>query len=168
MASFRILRRDLVHSLLTLNMPEPAIGTMLLLISTKLKNVEVEHNARESGNSGYSVFDLVRLTYNNILNYSAWPLRIVSQLGLASSSLGIVLTVYFLWRSRTVTVSGWSTIVVLITFFSGLILFTLGIIGEYLVRIIKAVNHYPQFLIKQTIGISNRASSSVGKEILKC
>jgi dolichol-phosphate mannosyltransferase/undecaprenyl-phosphate 4-deoxy-4-formamido-L-arabinose transferase len=153
MSSFRLLRRSLVDRILDLRMPEPAISPMLLLTANRLKNVEVHHDARRVGRSGYSLAKLRRLTYNNILNFSSLPLQLVSQLGLFSALVSVVLLGYFLWRAQFVTVSGWTSIVVLITFFSGVILFALGIIGEYLVRIIKATNGYPQYLVAAARGV---------------
>jgi dolichol-phosphate mannosyltransferase/undecaprenyl-phosphate 4-deoxy-4-formamido-L-arabinose transferase len=154
MSSFRILRRTLVLSLLSLQVPNPTIGSMLLLVSTRIQNLPIEHQPRSSGRSGYNLLKLLRLMYNNILNYSALPLQIVSYVGVLCVALSLILLLYFLWQAPSVMVSGWSTLVVLITFFSGFILFSLGLIGEYLVRIIKVINHYPIYLIAKTKGFS--------------
>jgi polyisoprenyl-phosphate glycosyltransferase len=152
MASFRILRNRIVTNLVELNIAEPAIGTMLLLLTKRLKNIEVRHDQRANGGSSYSFAKLVNLSINNILNYSALPLQIVSRLGIFFAFSSLMLTIYYLIRSQYVQVSGWSSIVVLITFFSGLILFSLGIIGEYLIRILKAVNAYPLYIISASEG----------------
>jgi glycosyltransferase involved in cell wall biosynthesis len=155
MSSFRILRRRLVNNLLRLKTAEPAIGTMLFIITRRVKNVTVRHEKRQYGRSGYNLAKMFRVTYNSIFNYSALPLQVVSQMGLVFAFSSLALTVYFLIRSREVTVSGWVSTVVLVTFFSGIILFTLGIIGEYLVRIIKAVNEYPPYLVAYSEGVED-------------
>ena len=146
MSSFRIMTRELANDLISLRIPEPAIGTMILVLTKNIENINVIHNPRAQGRSGYSFAKLLNLTYNNILSYSSLPLKIVSQIGLLSSFMSMILAVYFLIRSRYVTVSGWVSTVVLISFFSGLILFSLGIIGEYLIRILMSVYDYPQYL----------------------
>jgi len=152
MASFRILKKNLAQDLISLHIPEPAIGTMILLLTTKIGNVWVQHDLRPQKKSGYSFAKLLKLTYNNIISYSSLPLKFVSQIGLFSSFVSMVLAVYFLIRARYVTVSGWISIVVLISFFSGLILFSLGIIGEYLIRILTSVHNYPQYLVSEMKG----------------
>ncbi len=160
MSSFRIFRRDTTRHILNLRIPEPAIGTMLFLVTKRVRNVEVNHAERSSGRSGYSILKVLRLTFNSIINYSSLPLQIVSQIGLISALVSLALTVYYLIKSRTVSVSGWSSIVVLVTFFSGLVLLTLGIIGEYLIRILKAVNVYPQYLVACSRGVEEDEKST--------
>ncbi len=58
---------------------------------------------------------------------------------------GYYLTLFFMGR---ITVPGWITLVLLVLFFSGAVMFSLGIIGEYLLRIIQEVNQAPQYLIR--------------------
>ena len=58
---------------------------------------------------------------------------------------GYYLTLFFMGR---ITVPGWITLVLLVLFFSGAIMFSLGIIGEYLLRITQEVYHAPQYLIR--------------------
>lgn len=155
MSSFRIMTQELASDLISLRIPEPAIGTMILVLTKNIGNIDVTHNPRAQGRSGYSFAKLLNLTYNNILSYSSLPLKIVSQIGLLSSFMSMILAVYFLIRSRYVTVSGWVSTVVLISFFSGLILFSLGIIGEYLIRILMSVYDYPQYLTLQKKGFDD-------------
>jgi dolichol-phosphate mannosyltransferase/undecaprenyl-phosphate 4-deoxy-4-formamido-L-arabinose transferase len=66
---------------------------------------------------------------------------------LMALSLGAYyLTIFFLGR---ITVPGWMTLVLLVLFFSGAVMFSLGIIGEYLLRITQEVYHAPQYLIRE-------------------
>jgi dolichol-phosphate mannosyltransferase/undecaprenyl-phosphate 4-deoxy-4-formamido-L-arabinose transferase len=160
MSSFRIMRRRTVAALANLRMPEPAIGTMLFVVTRRIKHVIVRHDPRGSGRSGYSLPKMIRVSINSIMNYSALPLQLVSQLGLASAIGSVGLLVYFFIKSQRTSVAGWSSIVVLVTFFGGMILFTLGFIGEYLVRIIKAVNAYPPYLIADSEGVDEHEKSS--------
>jgi polyisoprenyl-phosphate glycosyltransferase len=155
MASFRIMSRDLAQDLISLNIPEPAIGTMILILTKNIENILVKHNPRAAGRSGYSFGKLLKLTFNNIISYSSLPLKIVSHIGLISAFISMIMAIYFLIRVRFVTVSGWVSTVVLISFFSGLILFSLGIIGEYLIRILISVYDFPQYLMLQKRGFDN-------------
>jgi len=160
MSSFRIIRRRVVAALANLRMAEPAIGTMLFVITKRIKDVTVRHDERHFGRSGYSLAKMFRVTINSILNYSALPLQVVSQVGLVSAIASLGLLVYFFVKAQRTTVAGWSSIVVLVTFFGGMTLFTLGFIGEYLVRIIKTVNAYPQYLVAYSEGVDDDEKSS--------
>jgi hypothetical protein len=88
------------------------------------------------------------------LNYSTLPLRIVSNIGLLSSMVGFIMGAFYLIRyfSNNISVQGWTTLILIVLVFFGLVLFSLGIIGEYLIRIISEVNHSRQFVVKEKVG----------------
>jgi dolichol-phosphate mannosyltransferase/undecaprenyl-phosphate 4-deoxy-4-formamido-L-arabinose transferase len=73
------------------------------------------------------------------------PLRLISGMGFITSALSVLLMIYYLGQYLTtgIAVAGWTTVVVLITLFSGVVLLSLGVIGEYLVRVLRELQ-YPQ------------------------
>ena len=73
--------------------------------------------------------------------------------GALSSVASVVMILYFIIQRLIfgTQMLGWSTVVILITFFSGLILVSLGIIGEYLWRIFDYVKHRPRYVVKEII-----------------
>ena len=79
----------------------------------------------------------------------------MSILGLFSSFVSILLGIYYLIKYLTgpvgIEVQGWTTIVLLIIFYSGMILFSFGLIGEYLIRIIKEVSGHPRYTIRDKL-----------------
>jgi dolichol-phosphate mannosyltransferase/undecaprenyl-phosphate 4-deoxy-4-formamido-L-arabinose transferase len=151
--SFRLLRRKLVEAVRLHHTRNPVIGPLLFNNSRHLMNVLVEHHDRKHGDSNYTMYRLIKLTLDHLLNYSVLPLKIISVIGLASSSLAILMSAFYvvsyLISNVGLVVQGWTTIVLLITFFSGLILFSLGFIGEYLIRIIREVSHSPRYFIRE-------------------
>ena len=157
MASFRALRRSLVDEIKTNSTTNPAFGSLLLNYTRNIKNIEVKHDERVFGNSGYSLRKSIKLFLNNVLNYSTLPLRLVSNIGIASSITGFALAIFYLYKYFVgqISVPGWTSLIVIVLIFSGLILFALGIIGEYLIRIISEVNHSRQYVIKTKVGLGN-------------
>ena len=85
------------------------------------------------------------------------PLKVVSNIGILSSVVGFGLAIFYLikYLIGDITVPGWTTIIILLLFFFGIILFSIGIIGEYLIRIIREVNHTRQYVIKDKSGFGN-------------
>lgn len=152
MGSFRILRRAVVDGMLHNNSINVTIGPLLLATTNRLANTLVEHHPRLEGKSNYNVARLIKTTLDNILNYSILPLKIVGSIGLVTAFFSVLLAFYAvgLWLFRGVGVPGWTSLMVLLSFFSGLILFTLGIIGEYLIRIIREVSREKQFLVRRS------------------
>lgn len=157
MASFRAMRKTLVDEIKTNQTTNPAFGSLLLNYTRNIKNIEVKHDERKYGSSGYSLRKSIKLFLNNVLNYSTLPLRVVSNIGIASSITGFGLAIFYLvkYLIGKIAVPGWTSLIVIVLIFFGLILFALGIIGEYLIRIMSEVNHSRQYVIKNKIGFDN-------------
>ncbi len=151
MSNFRIIRRAVIENLLHMRTPNPAVGLLILQITDKIGNITVEHLPRPHGRTTYTAGKLARHFLHGVLYHSTLPLKGVFFMGLLSMFIafalgGYYLTLFFLGR---ITVPGWMTLVLLLLFFSGAVMFSLGIIGEYLLRIIQEVNQAPQYLIRE-------------------
>lgn len=138
MASFRIMRKVLVENLCKNKTKTPAIGAMLFKYTKSIENIVVQHDPRFYGKSGYSFKASVKLFSNYIINFSRLPLRWMISVGFSTAVIGFVLILYYLFRYfiGSVTVPGWTTMVVLLLILGGLILSSLGIIGEYIYSIL--------------------------------
>ena len=151
LTSFRIIKRNIIEALLKVEVDSPRIGNLLLLLTNRIYNIPVQHAERKIGNSGYNVRKLVRDFIDSIISYSSLPLRFMIFIGFLSSLVCFFLSLYYLFRYLFVgaVVPGWTTVILLILFFFGITLFSIGIIGEYLIRIIKETKKYPQFIVRQ-------------------
>ena len=143
MGSFRIIRKRVVDVLKTNNTKTPALGAMLFKYTISIKNITVINEKREFGKSGYTIKRSFKLFLNYIINYSRLPLKFMSYIGFVSSFIGFALAVVYLikYLSGSITIPGWTTLVILVLILGGLILLSLGIIGEYL----SSPRSYPQF-----------------------
>ncbi len=151
MTSFRIIKRNIVESLISLEIDSPRIGSLLLLLTRRIQNVPITHEQRRNGKSGYGLKKLVKDSLDNTLTYSSLPLHFMIFIGFCSSVVCFFLALYYLYRYLFVgiTVPGWTTVILLMLFFFGITLFSIGMIGEYLIRIMKETKKYPQFIIRQ-------------------
>jgi len=150
MSNFRIMKRTVNDDLLRIQTPNPAVGLLLLNITDRIGHVSVEHRERLYGRTTYTTAKLVRHVFHGILYHSTLPLKGVFFLGVFSMFLALALGGYYLalFFLGRIGVPGWMTLVLLVLFFSGAIMFSLGIIGEYLLRITQEVYHVPQYLIR--------------------
>lgn len=150
--AFRIIKKEIADALAEHHTMYPLIDPLLLKITKKVKNVMVVHHERKHGKSNYKLFALIRITFNHVLNYSTLPLKVISLAGLGVFILSILVSVFYFLRYTFgyITVPGWVTNVLLINFFGGLILFTLGIIGQYLIRIMYEVKGFPRYKVRRT------------------
>lgn len=151
LTSFRIMRKFVVDNLLQLKVSYPRIGHLLLLVSNRIGNVTVEHDKRMYGKSGYSFKRLVKDFLHNISNNTALPLIFLRNIGLASFALSVVLALYYMIRYFVVGISiqGWTTIVLLMLLFFGLTLLGMGIVGEYLYRVLEETKKIPNYMVRK-------------------
>jgi dolichol-phosphate mannosyltransferase/undecaprenyl-phosphate 4-deoxy-4-formamido-L-arabinose transferase len=150
LSSFRIIRKDAVEHILKIPTPNPLVGLLLLKVTDRIGSVETQHDQRKYGKTNYNPIKLVQHFLNGILYHSTAPLKGICVLGIFTSSLSVVLGIYYFYHYLTgqITIHGWISIILLILFFFGVLMFSVGIIGEYLLRIIQEVNRVPAYLIK--------------------
>jgi len=151
MSAFRIMSRELVETVLSHKTISPVLGAVILKSTKKIINIEVKHDKRKHGKSNYNVMKLIKTTLDNVLNFSSLPLQAISILGIIISFISFIISLFFLARYfvTEVTVPGWTSIMVLLNFYAGLILVSLGLIGEYLIRILMEVNGTPKYKIRK-------------------
>jgi len=150
MSNFRIIKRKVVDSILQMRTPNPAVGLLILNTTDRIGIVTVEHRERRYGRTTYTAGKLIQHFFHGVLYHSTLPLKVVFVMGLFSMALAFALSLYYLmlFFLGRITVPGWITLVLLLLFYSGVIMFSLGIIGEYLLRITQEVYHAPQYTIR--------------------
>lgn len=151
LSSFKCLSRFVVQEIIKYRGPFPYIDGLALRCTRNIGKIEVTHNKREEGRSGYTFRKLVRLWLNMFVNFSVMPLRISSLLGFVFSCLGMVLTIYVVIEKLLYpeTQLGWTSLFVGIMVFSGVQLMILGLFGEYLGRLFLSTNQTPQFVVRE-------------------
>jgi len=115
----------------------------------------VERAERHSGKSKYSVMRLVKLAFDGIFAFSIVPIRAAALFGafvMFLSSLYVAYAVYakFVYQKSP---QGFTALLVAMTFFSGIVLFFLGVIGEYVGRIYEETKARPEYIVGRTVGI---------------
>jgi glycosyltransferase involved in cell wall biosynthesis len=151
-SAFRAFRTELRDAFATYRSPFVSIDVLLTWATTRFGAVAVRHDAREIGKSNYSFRKLVIHALNMMTGFSILPLQIASLLGFASTFLGVCLMVYVLGRYfiQGGSVPGFPFLACTIAIFSGVQLFALGIIGEYLARMHFRTMERPTYTIRST------------------
>lgn len=116
--------------------------------------IPVARAQRHSGRSKYSLRKLFELASDGIFAFSIVPLRAATLLGALATGLSGVFAVYSVYAKFFLhrTPQGFTALVLLITFLSGILLFFLGIIGEYVGRLYEEVKARPHYIIRKTVG----------------
>lgn len=139
------------------NLPEqrPFIRGMRAWVGFKQVGLEYDRESRFSGESGYTLTKLFRLAIDGIFSFSTLPLRLITIAGLLGCFLSIAYGSYILWLylSSGINVRGYSTIILMLTLNSSLILFCLGIVGEYISRIYIESKKRPYAVIMESYNL---------------
>ena len=151
LTNFRIIRRDVVDRICGYQTNYPYIPGLSLMFATNPANVWVEHQKRPSGTSNYNFIKILELVMRILFNYSSYPLRFVSLAGMVISLLSFLLGIYYLIRAIFIgtSVPGWATLIVLMSFFNGLSLLILSMLGEYIIRLLNQVSSTKSYYIKE-------------------
>ncbi|UCE60092.1 MAG: glycosyltransferase family 2 protein [Phycisphaerales bacterium] len=114
--------------------------------------IETERNPRAAGKPKYTVGKLFRLATDGIMDFSWVPLRAVSTAGLLSivAAFGYLAVIVVMNLLGRIEVAGWTTVVFLVIWFGGMILMSLGVIGEYLGRTFAEVKRRPAYVVART------------------
>jgi glycosyltransferase involved in cell wall biosynthesis len=153
LSGFRALRCDVVAQLKLLNEKSKFIDGLICWMGYKVGTVEVQHSNRYSGKTKYTLYRLISLWLDMIIALTEIPLKIATFSGFFLGLVGFILAIFYLARYFLYgfSVPGFASIVILITFFSGVQLFAFGILGEYIGRMNKEVKNKPEYIIKDKI-----------------
>jgi len=150
---FALLSRRVVDALKQIPEHQRYLRGLRSWVGFRQTGVAVERAARHAGRSKYSTWRLLKLALDGLLSFSMAPLRAAAALGLlviASSTLFAVYAVYVrLIGGRTP--EGFTMLIVVMTFMSGVQLLFLGVIGEYLGRVYDEVKGRPQYFVDRVV-----------------
>jgi dolichol-phosphate mannosyltransferase len=123
--------------------------------------VDVERSERHSGRSKYSLRKLLRLAFDGMFAFSTVPIRAAAILGAIAIGLSVVFAVYSVFAKLVLNdgTRGFTALTLLITFLSGVNLFFLGVIGEYVGRVYEEVKGRPVYVVSRV----TRRSAAPGR-----
>lgn len=153
LSSFRIISFQLLKQIIKYKGPYPYIDGLILRNTSNIGQVLVAHHARTEGDSNYTLTKLIKLWSHVFFNFSIIPLRIAIFLGLLFSATGFLGAVAVISEKLIYpeTQIGWASIIASVLILSGIQLFMIGIIGEYVGRIFLSQSKTPQFVIQKVL-----------------
>jgi len=150
---------DLINRCDEVNTFVPALA---YTFSRKPTEIVVEHEERAAGESKYSLYSLIRLNFDLVTGFSIMPLQLFSMLGFVLSfcSGALVLLLVFRRLILGAEAEGVFTLFALSFFFMGVILFGIGLLGEYIGRIYQQVRGRPRYVVQMVLEQSNPAAGN--------
>jgi undecaprenyl-phosphate 4-deoxy-4-formamido-L-arabinose transferase len=153
LSSFRCVTALVAKAAAANTGPFPYIDGLLLQATQRIGSLEVRHEERHAGASGYTLRKLVRLWASTFINFSVMPLRIATILGLCMAAAGFagIGVVFYWWLTDKGPAFGWGMLMAALLTFSGVQLVMLGVIGEYLGRMFLTINQRPQSIVRDVV-----------------
>ena len=151
-SAFRVFRSCIRESFADYRGANPSIDVLLSWGASRFGSVAVSHLSREKGVSNYTFAKLITHAINMITGFSTLPLRIASILGFTFTLFGFFVLAYVIIRYLISgsPVAGFPFLASSIAIFSGVQLFAIGIIGEYLARMHIRLMDRPSYTIRET------------------
>ncbi len=151
-SAFRAIRTESRSAFTDFRGPFVSLDVLLSWTTDRTAHVEVRHEPRKSGRSGYSFWKLASHAADMMTGFSAWPLRLASVVGFGFTLFGLGVLAYVLVRYLMAggSVPGFPFLASIIAIFSGAQLFALGIIGEYLARMHFRSMERPVYVVRET------------------
>ena len=149
---FRLMTRQMVDSILELKEYNRYSKGIFSWVGYKTKWLEYENVERVAGTTKWSFWKLFLYSLESIVAFSSVPLSIAAVMGILFCLIAFILIIVIIVKTLTVgdPVAGWPSMVCIIFFVSGIQLFCLGIIGQYLAKTYLEVKNRPIYLVKET------------------
>jgi undecaprenyl-phosphate 4-deoxy-4-formamido-L-arabinose transferase len=164
-SSFYIMRRFVVDEIVKCKNPFPYIGGLIVSITKNLSTVKIDSHSRTFGESSYNIKNSLALWLNGFTAFSVKPLRVASTMGLIMAFVGFVYGFYIIIKKIMTPdlLVGYASTMAIILFVGGMLMLSMGMLGEYIGRIYISINKVPQYVIKNIV-ISENLVSSLRKE----
>lgn len=154
--NFVVIKRFVCDEVVKYKNPYPFLEGLFLRVTKRVLMVDMEErNRADNQKTGFTFWKSVSLFANCLTNFSVKPLRLAIISGILFALLGFAYGLVIVIRkiaSPSITI-GWSSMMAVQLFSSGMIMLILGMIGEYVGRIFICINAAPQYIIRETINI---------------
>jgi dolichol-phosphate mannosyltransferase len=155
MADFRLLDRQVVNDVLQFQEKSLFLRGLVQWVGYQNSRVTYKSQNRYSGASKYSLKKMVRFALDGITSFSIIPLRISIFIGFFTSIIsfgGIFYALYAKYFTNT-AVPGWASTIAILSFLLGILFILLGIMGDYIGRILIEVKQRPRYLVSAKVGL---------------
>lgn len=146
-----LLDRKAIEALKLLDERQSAITMQILWTGFKTSTVYYSRLARQKGKSRWTLSKRIKLAVDSVVSFSPLPIRVVEGVGVLFAFIAVIWGIYLvaLRLFTTVDVQGFTTLMIVILFSSGMIMLSLGILGEYIWRTFDVAQNRPVYIIEE-------------------
>jgi glycosyltransferase involved in cell wall biosynthesis len=150
---FCLLDRRVVEDVDRINEKNSSIFVLIYWLGYRAVRLPITRSVRDKGKSQWRLWSKVRFTLDTLVGFTYVPARFITFMGFtaAMACLAYLAVVVFVWVSYNAAPPGWATVVGLLSLLGAMILFSLGIVSEYLLRILDEARKRPPYVVEQVI-----------------
>ena len=162
MADFRLFDRQALDGILAFSEHGLFLRGIVQWVGFPTSSVVFECPARFSGTTKYTLRKMLKFSLDGITSFSVVPLRIGIAIGVITSGIAFWQMGYAVYAKVVlgVTVAGWATTITVMSFMFGVLFILLGLVGEYVGRVLMQVRGRPRFIINERVGIASKPAST--------
>lgn len=152
-----LMDRRVIQVLELLDEKNSSLELQLLWAGFKTAEVPYHRKERDDGGSSWTLAKRIKLAMDSMMSFSYFPIKFVSSVGFIFALIAFlwIIEIFFEKFYLGVPIAGWATLMCLVLFSTGLILITLGVLGEYLWRTLDASRNRPVFIIDEIKDVQN-------------
>lgn len=156
LSSFKVISKSILNDIIAYKGPFPYIDALILRVTDNIGSENVLHEDRKDGSSNYTLRKLFSLYLNVFITYSNKPLRVVTIAGLIISLMSVILSIDVVYEKLFLdnATPGWSFLAILALFSIGATFIVVGLLGEYIGKIIMSLNNTPQYVVKKKMNVN--------------
>ncbi len=150
----RAYHRDVVDNINHCQETTTFIPALAQTFAANPTEIEVGHAERSEGESKYSLYSLIRLNFDLMTGFSVVPLQLFALLGVFTSLFSVGFALFLMIRRFIIgaEVEGVFTLFAILFFFIGIVIFGIGLVGEYIGRIYQEVRKRPRYVVRKVHG----------------
>lgn len=149
-ADYRLMSKRALNGLAEFEEVNLFLRGIVPMVGYPSTNVYYERAERFAGESKYPLKKMLAFAFEGITSLTIEPIRLITRLGFTISSLSLIVMLWILYRYFTGgVVAGWSSILVSVWFLGGLVLLSVGVVGEYAGKIYLETKKRPRFIVSE-------------------
>ena len=155
----RAYNRNVINNINRCQETTTFIPALAQTFSANPTEIEVGHAERAEGESKYSLYRLIRLNFDLMTGFSVVPLQLFALMGILTALFSVAFAVFLLVRRFIIgaEVEGVFTLFAILFFFVGIIIFGIGLVGEYVGRIYQEVRKRPRYVVRHLHGFEENS-----------
>jgi glycosyltransferase involved in cell wall biosynthesis len=156
---FRVIDRKIINAFNGLSENNKYIRGLVSWMGFKQTPFYYERSPRYEGSTKYTLKRMIRFATTAIFYFSKKPLKLATTLGFLAVLAGFLLSLWILYNkivNPQYLVSGWTSVILMIIFFGGMQLLTIGILGQYIGSLFDEIKGRPEYIIDETVNMESR------------